>query len=489
MRARRAGLLALTLLCWTVPAAGQTRFSWPDTTVNLAAYASVEECQAAVSRVRSTLATQEALTTGHWRDTIAFAPAELTSPPPPPVTATARGCLTRFAAADSVPLTEFDYLVPLYLAAGWRDRLRTLVERRLAAIPPKAEGELAAVIDTLVSMYLAQGAWSGYGHAPQFALTEEVVTRYLPRVSDRVRRLKVYFRVMHANAADWVMDTAAIRRLAAPALPVLDSLTERERARLEEEFGLAGNGDNFAERVYALLNVTTGKWAFLDALRRSTAEFVKLKRDNWARATGQPPETYLLGMPIGERAPELRGDIWLGRSDSAPRPRPGRVSLVVFIANPDCLGPVVSDRMMYDSCAENLVPLRRLAQRFPALEVTLVAQSRGYFAYLKDSVTPAREAELTKRWLEAYGVHAALVMTATDFWRLPDPDGRRIDRDAPNRVNYSFGKSWADGAKNRRAFLVDQDGIVVHVRDINRYSEEEFGEMIEILLARGGGRS
>ena len=138
---------------------------------------------------------------------------------------------------------------------------------------------------------------------------------------------------------------------------------------------------------------------------------------------------------------------------------------------------------MRDRCARNLVPLRRLEQRFPELEITVVSQTHGHFLYLKDGITPQREAELAKQWLEAYGVDAPLAMTTGDFMQLPDPDSRRFERLSGNDINYSFGKR--EELKNSQAFLIDQDGIVVHARGMNRASVfEDYGELIEILLER-----
>jgi hypothetical protein len=80
-------------------------------------------------------------------------------------------------------------------------------------------------------------------------------------------------------------------------------------------------------------------------------------------------------------------------------------------------------------------------------------------------------------------VDAPLAMNTTAHWRLPDPDSRRVSRPTANRSNYSFGKSWK--AVNTSAYLIDQNGIVVHARQMNRWSVyEDFGELIQILLER-----
>jgi hypothetical protein len=144
---------------------------------------------------------------------------------------------------------------------------------------------------------------------------------------------------------------------------------------------------------------------------------------------------------------------------------------------------------MYGACARSLIPLRRLMERFPALEVTVVAKAHGFFKYLKDSVTLEREAALTKRWLESYGVTAALAMSAPDSWKLDSPDGRTIRSQTANERNYSFGRT-APGANrpllaNSAAYLVDEDGLIVHVRQMNRHAVgEDYEKFVQILLER-----
>ncbi|MBX6333527.1 MAG: hypothetical protein IRY91_16895, partial [Gemmatimonadaceae bacterium] len=115
------------------PAGAQTRFEWPDTTVDVAKYATVEECLAAAGRVRFGQQVQEALTV--WRDTImeSYLKSRLDSEPAP-VVATARRCGARFAEPEAA-LDGFPLLLRLYLVAGRDSDAQALVARRLAALP------------------------------------------------------------------------------------------------------------------------------------------------------------------------------------------------------------------------------------------------------------------------------------------------------------------------------------------------------------------
>ena len=280
-------------------------------------------------------------------------------------------------------------------------------------------------------------------------------------------------------------------------LALADSVTDSELATLVKEWGFGAGGRRSIDLFHALLEgETTFDGMAVDSLRRSTAAYLAFKRNSWAWGTGLPaetygrnqrirlpPETYDRGRPLGERAPTLEGDIWLGRGDpEGARPSRGRVSLVVFLTNAECRGVVDHDESMGGvQCTSTLATLPRLAKRFPALEITIVAQTHGFFTYVKESLTPAKEAEWTKQWLESYGVDAPLTMTIVDYARLPDPDGRRLNRDSANRSRYAFG--WEANSKNQTALLIDGETIV-HVDGLVRQSEQTFAEMIEILLDR-----
>jgi hypothetical protein len=487
-RVRRIGVLAAGTALLSVPASAQTLFTWPDTTVGIAAYTTIEECQAAVVRSLGYTDSRKDLVTGVWEDTLPLDSLDERGPRPlaVEVVETARRCGQRFSGADTVSLSNFYALLRLYLQAGWDAKARTLVDRRLTAIEDRSGTKQAAVLDSVRPVLLALGNRVG---APRYALAEDLVDTWAPRVMDRAKRLNLYLNTasFYGTNPDSAT-TARVLRIAQKMSVIMDSLNQHEIDAVASTMGTSGDGAetgaDFARRYYALLNMVLGKPTFLDSLRESTAAYVKLKRDNWAKATGMLPESYRMGDPLGEHAKPIEADIWLGYDPSkGPRPTPGRVSLVVFLDNHECNGAPTDPSLMQGDCARNLVPLRRLEQRFPDLEITVVSQTHGHFLYLKDGITPQREAELTKQWLEAHGVDAPLAMATTDVMRLPDPDSRRFERPSSNDIDYAFGTG--DKVPNGQAFLIDPDGIVVHTRSMNRFAVyEDFTELIEVLLER-----
>jgi hypothetical protein len=474
-RAHGALAIVAALGFLSVPADGQTSFSWPDTTVDVSRYTTIEECDAAARRVAQGVASRDEFNSGNWRDTMPVDSRERLEPQSPLVVETVRRCTARFATVESAPLAYFSNLFALYLVAGWDAKAAALVERRLAAVDPKADGELTAVIDSVARIYAAGG--SSLVRPARTALAEEIIAKQSSRVN-RVQRLRLYLALMFHTMPEWkTTDTARVQRVVSRAVAIADSLTEPERETLKRSrplvFDVAiDQGQSFEQQLSAIIDETSGKGA-LDSLRRSTAAFVALKRDRWSRMMGSPPAAFI--EPIGQRAPVIQADFWVGRGNTAgPRPSPGRVSIVAILA----MGAS-------DNYARSLIPLRRLATRFPELEITVLEQSHGHFMVLKDSITPAKEAELTKRWLESFGLNGALAMTNTEYWRLPNHDTRRIDRTGANITNYTFGKTFQHSVLGS-TFLVDAEGIVVEAihSPLARDSEEDFAELIEVLLAR-----
>jgi hypothetical protein len=93
---------------------------------------------------------------------------------------------------------------------------------------------------------------------------------------------------------------------------------------------------------------------------------------------------------------------------------------------------------------------------------------------------PADEAALIKQMVDSYQVpETVLGVTSTPFWRLPDPDSRRVEKILPNVARYDFGKTWQVGSGSM--LLVDPDGLIV---DAWRLREVELGHFIEVLMQR-----
>lgn len=492
IRIRAVILLLLGTALWTSPASAQTWFEWPDTIVDLSRYTTIDQCHAAVGRVRVAVGVQDLRATGIWRDTIPYDPAEDSVRLPDEVSETARRCLERFATVDSVPLDYFKVLVPLYVIAGWDEKAQALVRRRIATIEPDDEDALVSVLDSVSRIYRGNpvdnsGVLRVQPRRPELAL--EIFQEYLPRISDRVNRFMVYREMWWMiDPGAGIVDSATAQEASERFFVFVDSLTAEDRQRLHEKISSSLDSESLERQIRALLRMRRGHEEFLDSLRHSTESYVRAQRQVWSDLFGQPPETFGFGMPIGTRAPAIEADLWFGCDGPCdPRPRPGKVSIVLFVDHGDCIGVIENDSDFRDTCVRNLATLRHLEERFPTLETTIVTRTRGYFQFLKDSITPEREAELIRRWIEHFRLRAAIAVTFPGHWRLPAPDRRRIDQESPNRINYSFGNTW--GADSGIIFLIDQDGLIIYSHQLHRYRAVDYAKMIEVLLEREAATS
>lgn len=458
------GLLTLA----PASALAQTRFQWPDTAVDVARYATVEQCLAASQRAQLGVDRREARIA--WRDTLPVDPQRALAPAPEIVTETAARCAGRFNASTASP-ESFTSLFELYLIAGRDADAASLLDRRLAALPDTAtRSQRTAIVDSAVTLYL-------HAQPARVAAAEALLLERARVRNDRIQSLAIYHQLM--QGAERVGDTATARRAAKRIVATADSLTRAERE--SDEFEELAGGDGGEQIVFAALNVLSGENVLLDSLRKSTDAYAALQRAHWMRATRGRYEA--LDFPIGAKAATLTADFWFpAEAAHTPRPAPGRISLVVFLPG-NCMSYGSSETTSRIGwCAHQFAQLHRLTERFPDLDVTIVAQTRGHF-YYEPPPSPREEAEWIRQWMKGNDVPGAIAVSTSPFWRLPSPDDRRIDQfeKAPNVKSYRFNGIWRP--MNGMRILIDQDGRIV----AGTGSESLYADFIEVLMQRQRG--
>jgi hypothetical protein len=466
-----AGLCASALALLASTGHAQTRFLWPDDTAAISRYETPEECLAAAHRVQARLSQWGPV----WEDTLTFTLERATAPLPTAVQATARQCSARFKA-ETAPVTDFAPLLALYLAAGRDADAATIVRRRLAVVAATAPRERAAVLDSALLGYLTTPFGNAIvsPHPARVAAAESllVVLSHLPdtllSLKDRVMPVFVLMR-----AAQNTGDTTAVRRVGQGLLDRMAWLSNADRrSEYYEQLG--------SILAYFAMNMVHDR-TLLDSLRHGTTGYIALKRSYWARASGERPEA--LHFPIGEIAPAVHADTWFRNGDtSMARPSTGQLALVVFL-DYACREP------NWDACSGTYPALRRLAARYPNLQITVAASTHGFYTNLAPPTLP-QEAEVLRHWWQDYHrLPGALGVSFTPFWRLDAPDSRRVDQAVANTTSYSFGRSWEVGPGS--AFLVDRHGVIVEVGKLG--SHESFGvpdfeahlaQLVDVLLAR-----
>jgi hypothetical protein len=470
--------LATSAGCWAPAAAAQSSFAWPDTTVDLSTYTTVEQCLALTDRVRAGITEREARDPAIGaRDTMPWRPSEVLEPAPRPVVAAADQCVSRLGTPATVSLSDYLPFMQLYLVAD-RDRdAAALLARRLAANPSGKAADRAAITDSAVRVYL--------GARPlRLAPAESIMVERARSGTDRVQRLKAYLNIMLACAT--AGDSVRMRRAAEHVVAVHDSLSSADR---ESEAFEKLNATGLNTSLFFALRALVGDKEELESLRRGTEAYASLLRRTWATVLKMRPESF--PVPIGERAAPIQAAVWFRRYDAKqPLPTPGRVALVVFLDSERCTtySPIANGDLITEglSCYPTAAALRRLAARFANLQIILVAPTHGYFMF-GPPVAAAEEASLIDRWTDAHRLRFPLAVTETPFLRVAAPDGRRIDRPDSNVIRYSFGKMLTPSQVQSFAFLVDQNGQVVQTYSPFGLGEAEFAKLIDVLLHRPQG--
>ncbi|HEY9425537.1 MAG TPA: hypothetical protein VIR34_00145, partial [Gemmatimonadaceae bacterium] len=394
----------------------------------------------------------------------------------------ARRCSARIAAA-AVPRAEFAATLQLFLLAGRDADARTLVERRLAAVKPSAIGERAAVLDTALRAFLgAEVVGDPFLHPvlaarpARIEIADSLLGMFdstlarIPGDSLRAESIGAHARFMSEarDAGDTARATVAARHL----------VTLARAGKLESS---SVYGRAITEFTRAALELIA--WpALLDSLRHGTPAYVARLRSDWAKASGERPESYGRFQPAGSIAPPIEADFWFGRDDgAASRPTRGRVALVVFLDQRRCAA---------QQCFVAYAALHRLAAKYPELEITLVARTHGYLSQVAPP-PPEEEAKLLRRhWLDERRLPGALAVHNTDYYRLPEPDERRIERDDPNDERYQFGRTSSNRSPFERAVLVDRNGVVVDESLLRESSGElRLYQLIDAVFAQGAASS
>jgi hypothetical protein len=468
--------IALALLA--APARAQVRFEMPDPAVSLERYTTVDDCLAATGRVRDSVLGQATA----WRDSVLVTPASAREPLAAPVLEIARRCSAPITVA-AVPRAEFAATLQLFLLAGRDADARMLVERRLAAVKASAIGERAAVLDTALRAFLG-------GEVVNVPFLDPVLAARPARIEVADSLLGMLDRTLARLPADSlrVESIGAHARLMIAARDAGDTARAIVAARHLVTLAHAGKLESSPVYGRAIMDFTRTAleliaWPeLLDSLRRGTPAYVARLRSDWAKASGESGESYGRYRPAGSIAPPIEADFWFGRGDgAAPRPTRGKVALVIFLDQRRCAS---------QQCFVAYAALHRLAARYPELEITLVARTHGY---LSDATPPPprEEAELIRRhWLDERRLPGALAVHTTDYYRLPAPDNRRIDRDDPNDERYQFDRTGSNRAPLERAVLVDRNGVVVDeslLRD--SAAELRLYQLIDAVLAQSATTS
>ncbi len=507
-RSRRLARLAVVVAAsgaWcAAPLPAQTLLAWPDTAVDVTRYTTVEQCVAAVQRVQQQADQRETLTS--WRDTLPWDPRRQLAPAPNAVTDIATRCAERFAQSG-VMLDQYQDLLRLYLAAGQDSDATTLVKRRLAGLPSKAVNARKptgpAVVDSIAQIYMD-------ATPPRLNAADALLRQPVGGIPDRIERLKVYSRMSYMA---WTGgDSALARQAAKSVVTTFDSLSPSQRASVasdrqffHRQFGV---GPMLYGAVHTATEILLGEGPRLDSLRVSTKALANLEHSVWNQSLAESGRMFPFPpFPgVGTQALPIHANYWFPELPAAASvPNDRKVSLLVFLDLRSCGKQAVVDAAQVEGgvCAEQFALLRRLTTRFPALEITIIARTHGYYSY-GFTASPVEEAEWIRKFVRAQASSGLRIgVISAPFMRLVAPDNRRVDEDDSSTVHYAFGAfgmqrellstdpvyMWVTQRElvisdNPLYVLVDQLGLVADAWGLSANREPELDQMIKVLLGR-----
>ncbi len=472
----------------------QTLFVRRDTTPNYQAYHYFEECRSAMDRLMADVDRKDRLWKDLGTDTVLYDPLRDNLPRAAKSIAAGKQCMTG-VDVDTLQLRDAGRVVETLLMADRDADVERYYRRHW-------DSGTAEQKDSVRS-----GAIFAYLTARPMRVNagKEWYERWLKEIKPDLGT-KVAQSVFMVERLRFV-DSAFARKLGWQAVQMHDSLSIHERAK----------NTMTMNRVFEILD-----WLLedegLDSLSRSTSAYrafvanAKLKRV-YGDTVGMGKSS------IGKEIPRVAGDFIYRYTQAQPssdigqgmaqytklikgqdviQPVPRRVNLVVFLharchsgthfvagdfeASGEKIGRAFG---MSSECLGTIASLRRMKERFPQLEITVVMRT---FGSLGNSVKlqPADEADtLAKYFLGFHRIPGTLVVSNTEFFRIPGFDNRRLDERTTTERQYLelFGNSQATVGTGR-AYVVDQAGQLFYSGKITKLWEFSLAKKLEAVFSR-----
>jgi hypothetical protein len=384
----------------------------------------------------------------YWRDkrpdTVVFAPA--TDSVPAPVAQALRRCVDRFSVQTVVP-ADLRNLATVYLWTG-QDSLAQRAMDRLA---------------------VTSRAQSARDRGWELWLWASTLLAIRPTRTSMARQVLAQLDALGAPAALWRV--FAHRQYADYAWSVNDRATSEAEGRLgiaaTHQLSTAERIDwyNHVEGAYlsaavplALRQGGTAALALLDTMTADVAPLRPAGSPDQRRLVASLAEDRVLFESLGRRDLHVHADAWYGANGDTIRPRPGRLSLVLF---------------MYGPSYETFATVRRLHALYGAkgLDIIFLTSTSGAFRELP-MPNPRVEADSMGQYtLHFLGLPGTVAAEWTPFSYIAD--GRRRNDETPNqRVFGHLGGS----------VLIDRSGVVRWIDSVQPSSEAVWTAVIRDAL-------
>lgn len=439
----------------------QTRFEWPHQQMDVGTYTLWDQCLGAAIRVRDSVEGVASLT-----DTLTLEQYGPFRALEPAVAKTAGRC------AASIPLSSVTLnntlLVQQVLLSADRDTDILPLYRKRFDLASTDSLKIDVTVSTV--RLLAKAIPARLQLADSLLSDIQIYDTQWVTV-DKLDVFGILCRLAYISRNDTL-----VTKYCGGFLGIVDKLTDGEFSLMGPALPITTN------IIYRIVK----RIELQDSLRKSSLAYVRLALALQAKAfRGMGGRSVL-----GEKAVPIRGDFWFPESArSMGYPRSGKITVVLNMK-------MGADVQGHDLSA--LVMIRRLATRFPDLDIVTLSGTTGHFGVLAPP-PPAVEAELNyQRVINFYKIPMVAAVTTTPYWRLSDPDHRRVFDPYPHSEEYLniYRTLLADaeytpstrlsgwGNASYSGLLVDAEGVIV---DFARMSTEEEATLvanIEILMKR-----
>jgi hypothetical protein len=440
----------------------QPLFSWPIDRPNYDAYTTPEECVRAAQRVRDSTQRLVNLAAGVRLDTVAYIPSdtEFTR-----VVDVAKRCGGRFTMENVAP-ESFNALFWLRLLEGKDNLAKAILARQAEHLKGAPAVRRATVVSQAIDIALKDVS------PARVEMAEEIAAE-LDRLPNLPPLMRASWHMTIAQYARAVLDTVRLRQQLDIVDPLLNTLPRDVRASRDGQALMWQ-----VHQIHALAHVGLLR-------ERGVDTYVQQVVTNYAQTSGRNVDGAAAALaPFGTRPPPLVGEFQFRASGAgASHPTVGKPALVVFDVRHDCA---------YMLCAQSYATLRRLARRFgDAIDVTLVAQTQGYFRE-RPPLDPAQEAEAIRHYfLEQVRLPGTLIVERTQFTTRSAPDLRRFNELTANQRAYAIRRPldpYMPPPPMLDVYVLASDGTVVYAATgrqdrLSPKSERGIAAVIDALVA------
>ncbi len=441
--------MAIVVVCttWT-SALAQTRFVLPDSRIDLSKYTFSESCLAVSERIQDSVNAVSTVRT----DTLSFSQYNRMTPLAPAVVDATQRCFAHFDS-EKIPLLTAGAAVKAYLIANQDVDAEKVIQRSLNAIPKTDSTKRGKALREFADLYL-------HAQPMRIAPAVQLFNELFPIWSSisLTERTAIVWSLVEAG--NEIQDDAMVAKY---TQIIFDELQSARANKIDDPKGI-GYATLWTRGMLRMAH----RKELLDSLATSAASYARYlttldelamdRKMDWRQRAEAGP------------APQINAKFWFPDAmKNTPYPRHGKISLIVSV--------VAEDGLLNNRAMSKNVAMKRLKARFPDLDLVLVANTVGYFGGVEPP-TIEREARLMDSLYHGFlTLPGPLAVIEVPFWRLPNPDKRRINE---NKEAWGGGKTFYGSTT-----LVDSNGGLVYTSGLSGpFGERYLEQLIEAVYRR-----